>query len=177
MKNKGADQPHGNYAAYQLLCLFYIDSTMSVLQKTNFPASCHLENQSVNTRVGVICLCYIYSTMSVLQKTKFPVWPNFFLMHVFYALKGPKLIIIISCQLENQSVNTRAGGGGGGNSKLAFDIINEHLYTPCMLRIFQTVKLLIIFTLMAILDSMHITPLNNSRLYLNLHNFIIKEYY
>ena len=51
-KNKGADQPHGNYAAYQLLCLCYIDSTMSVLQKTKFPASSHLENQSVNTRVG-----------------------------------------------------------------------------------------------------------------------------
>ena len=52
--NKGADQPHGNYAAYQLLCLCYIDSTMSVLQKTKFPASSHLENQSVNTRVGVL---------------------------------------------------------------------------------------------------------------------------
>ena len=69
MKNKGADQPHGNYAAFQLLCLSYIDSTMSVLQKTKFPAYCHLENQPVDTRAG----------------------------------------------------------GGGGNSKLAFDIINEHL--------------------------------------------------
>ena len=52
-KNKGADQPRGNYAAYQLLCLCYIGSTMSVLQKTKFPASSHLQNQSVNTRVGV----------------------------------------------------------------------------------------------------------------------------
>ena len=51
-KNKGADQPHGYYAAYQLFCLCYIDSTMSVLQKTKFPASCHLENQSVNTSGG-----------------------------------------------------------------------------------------------------------------------------
>ena len=47
-KNKGADQPHGNYAGYQLLCLCYIDSIMSVLQKTKFPASSHLESQSVN---------------------------------------------------------------------------------------------------------------------------------
>ena len=71
LKNKGADQPHdGNYAAYQLRCLRYIDSTISVLQKTKFPASRHLENQSVNTRAG----------------------------------------------------------GGGGSSKLAFDIINDHLY-------------------------------------------------
>ena len=31
LKNKGADQPHGNYAAYQLLRLRYIDSTISVL--------------------------------------------------------------------------------------------------------------------------------------------------
>ena len=54
LKNKGADRPHGNYAAYQLLCLCYIDSTMSVHQKTKFQASSHLENQSVNTRVGVI---------------------------------------------------------------------------------------------------------------------------
>ena len=53
-KNKGADRPHGNYAAYQLLCLCYIDSTMSLLQKTKFPASSHLENQSVDTRVGVL---------------------------------------------------------------------------------------------------------------------------
>ena len=83
MKNKDADQPHGNHAAYQLLCLCYIDSTMSALQKTKFPA--------------------------------------------------PSL-------LENQSVNTWVGGGGGVNSKLAFDIIIEHLYTPCMLRLFQTVN-------------------------------------
>ena len=33
LKTKGADQTHGNHAAYQLLCLCYIDSTMSVLQK------------------------------------------------------------------------------------------------------------------------------------------------
>ena len=91
--------------------------------------------------------------MSVLQKTKFPA----------------------SSHLENQSVNTRAGGGG--NSKIAFDSINEHLYTPCMLRLFQTVKSLNILNLTAILDSMHITPSSNSRLYLNLHSFIIKEYY
>ena len=57
---------------------------MSVLQKTKFPASSHLENQSVNTRVGVLA--------NFIQE-----W------------------------------------GGGGYSKLAFDIINEHLYTPCML--------------------------------------------
>ena len=119
MKNKGADQPHGNYAVYQLLCLCYKYSTISVLQKTKFPASSHLENQSVNTRAG----------------------------------------------------------GGGGNSKLAFDIINEHLYTPCMLRLFQTDKSLNILTLMAIWDSMLINPANNSGLYLNLHRFIIKEYY
>ena len=119
MKNKGADQSHGNNAAYPLFCLCYIDGTMSVLQKTKFPASSHLENQSVNTRAG----------------------------------------------------------GGGGNMKLAFDIINENLYTPCMLRLFQTVKSLNILTLTAILDSMNITPPNNSRLYLNLHSFIIKEYY
>ena len=50
LKNKGADQPHGNYAEYQLICLCYIDSSMSVLHKTKFPASSHLENQSVNTR-------------------------------------------------------------------------------------------------------------------------------
>ena len=75
LKNNGADQPHGNYASYQLLSLCYIESTMSVLQKTKFPASSHLENQSINTRVG-----------------------------------------------------------GLGNSKLVFDIIDEHLYTPCMLR-------------------------------------------
>ena len=93
--------------------------------------------------------------MSVLQKTKFPA----------------------SSHLENQSVNTRVGGGGGGNSKLAFDIINEHLYTPCMLRLFQTVKSLNILTLTAILESMHITQLSNSRLYSNLHSFIIKEYF
>ena len=109
MKNKGADQPQGNYAAYQLLCLCYIDSKMSVLQKMKFPASSYLENQSVNTRVGVIA-------------------------------------------------NLIQGLGGGGNSKLAFDIINEHLYIPCMLRLFQTVKSLNILTLMAILDSMHIIP-------------------
>ena len=78
-----------------------------------------------------------------------------------------------SSHLENQSLNTR----GGGDSKLAFDIINEHLYTPCMLRLFQTVKSLNILNLTAILDSMHITPPNNCRLYLNLHKFIIKEYY
>ena len=89
--------------------------------------------------------------MSVLQKMKFPT----------------------SSHLENQLVNTREGG----NSKLAFDIINEHLYTPCMLRLFQTVKSLNIPTLTTILDSMHINPPNNSRLYLNLHSFIIKEYY
>ena len=47
---KDADQPHGNHAAYRLLCLCYIDSTMSVLQKTKFPASSHLESQSLNTR-------------------------------------------------------------------------------------------------------------------------------
>ena len=41
-ETKGAEQPHGNYTAYQLLCLCYIDGTMSVLQKTNFPASSHL---------------------------------------------------------------------------------------------------------------------------------------
>ena len=79
-----------------------------------------------------------------------------------------------SSHLENQSLNTRGGGGG---SKLAFDIINEHLYTPCMLRLFQTVKSLNILNLTAILDSMHITPTNNCRLYLNLHKFIIKVYY
>ena len=90
--------------------------------------------------------------MSVLQKTKFPA----------------------SSYLENLSVNnTRAGGGG--NSKLAFDIINERLYPPCMLRLFQTVKSLNILTLMAILDSMHITPPNNSRLYLNLHSLLLKN--
>ena len=47
--------------------------------------------------------------MPVLQKTKFQA----------------------SSHLENQTVNTRAGGGWGGgggcNIKLAFDIINEHL--------------------------------------------------
>ena len=82
---------------------------MSVLQKIKFPASSYLENQSVNTRVGVLA-------------------------------------------------NLIHGWGGGGNSKLAFDIINEHLYTHCMLGLFQTVKSLNIFTLMAILDFMHITP-------------------
>ena len=40
--------------------------------------------------------------------------------------------------------------------KLAFDIINENLYTPCMLRLFQTVKSLNILTLTAILDSMNL---------------------
>ena len=78
-----------------------------------------------------------------------------------------------SSHLENQSLNTV----GVVNSKLAFDIINEHLYTPCMFRLFQTVKSLNILNLTAILDSMHITPTNNHRLYLNIHNFIIKEYY
>ena len=82
---------------------------MSVLQKTKFSASSHLENQLVNTRVGVLA-------------------------------------------------NLIQGWGGGGNCKLAFDIINEHIYTPCMLGLFQTVKSLNSFTLMAILDSMHITP-------------------
>ena len=119
MKTKGADHPHGINAAYQLLCLCYIDSTMSVLQKMKFPTSSHLEN----------------------------------------------------------SISKYKGRGeGGGNSNLAFDIINEHIYKPCMLRLFQTVKSLNILTLTAILDSMHITPRNNSR-YLNLHSFIIKEYY
>ena len=64
---------------------------MPVLQKMKFPASSHLENQLVNTRVGVLA-------------------------------------------------NLIQGWGAGGNSKLAFDIINEHLYTPCMLGLFQTVK-------------------------------------
>ena len=76
LKNKGADQPHANYAAYQLLCLSYIDSTISVLQKTKFPASSHLEK--INQSIQGCC-------------------------------------------------------GGGGYSKLAFDIINEHLYTPWVL--------------------------------------------
>ena len=82
---------------------------MSVLQKTKFPASSHIENQLVYTRVGVLA-------------------------------------------------NLIQGWDVGGNSKLAFDIINEHLYTPCMLGLFQKVKSLNILTLMAILDSMHITP-------------------
>ena len=33
LKTKGAMQPHGYHAAYQLLCLCNIDSIMSVLQK------------------------------------------------------------------------------------------------------------------------------------------------
>ena len=62
-------------------------------------------------------------------------------------------------------------------SKLAFGIINEHLFTPFMCRIFQIVKSLNILSLMAILDAMHIIQTNNSSLYQNLHSFIIKEYY
>ena len=64
LKNKGADQPNGNYAAYQLLCLCYIDSTMSVLQKMKFLVSSHLENQSVNTRVGVIANWFFTLSMN-----------------------------------------------------------------------------------------------------------------
>ena len=91
--------------------------------------------------------------MSVLQKMKFPA----------------------SCHLENQLVNTREGEG---NSRLALYIIIGHLYTPCKLRLDQTVKSLNILNILtAILYSMHINPPNNSRLYLNKHRFIIKEYY
>ena len=100
MKSKDAAQPTGNHAAYQLLCLCSIDSTMSVLlyfKQTKFPAPSHLENQSLNT------------------------------------------------------------GGGGVNSKFAFDIINEHLYT-----LFQAVESLNILTLTTIFDSMHTTLPNNS---------------
>ena len=94
---------------------------------------------------------FVYdSTMFVLQKTTFQA----------------------SSHLENQSVSTRAG-----DNRLAFDIINEHRYTPCLLWLFQTVKSLNIFTLTTILDSMHIIPPNTSRFYFKIHSFIIKEYY
>ena len=51
---------------------------------------------------GSFCQIYRVTDEALIAKTA--VWPNFFLMNVFFALKGSKLFIIISKQLTNSQV-------------------------------------------------------------------------
>ena len=44
---------------------------------------------------GSFCQIYRVTDEALIAKTM--VWPNFFLMNVFFALKGSKLFIIITC--------------------------------------------------------------------------------
>ena len=44
--------------------------------------------------------CQIYRVTDEVLKAETAVWPNFFLMNVFFALKGSKLLIIITTGLN-----------------------------------------------------------------------------
>ena len=52
--------------------------------------------------IGVVLVVHKkLSKTSVFIDRKWPIWPNFFLMNVFFALKGSKHFIIISSLVSN----------------------------------------------------------------------------
>ena len=76
--------------------------------------------------LSIIKCIYIHECFKIEFVSEF-----IYFIQVFNTKDYYNCLSLIEPCLENQSVNTRAGGGGR-----AFDIINEHLYTPCMLRLF-----------------------------------------
>ena len=75
---------------YVILLWHYLSLPYNYFETTAFNKTCKFTVFSS----GAFCKIYRVTDEALIAETM--VWPNFFLMNVFYALKGSKLFIIIS---------------------------------------------------------------------------------
>ena len=81
---------HGIYSEGSKLIIFGIFRLISVFETTAM-----LKLQIYSIFHWPLCQVYMVTDKASIAETA--VWPNFFIMNIFFALKGSKLFIIICC--------------------------------------------------------------------------------